>query len=997
MAPSVLRPNRPFSVVVSSHNTNDTLKVALEISGNLNGDGTTQPNTFNTRQEAELIPDSTQLVKFQMGDLNHGDYHLSVSGSTATRPGVQFRNITTLKFEPKSYSVFVETDKAVYKPGDLVRFRVIVVSPNLRPSVTGAIDVHVEDGGGVTVRRFDRVFTNKGVFTDSIQLSTEPVLGHWSIVVIVLGQENRGTFYVAEFVPPKFEVKVGVPEHLSLEDQTVTVTIDANYPYGRPISGEVTLQVTPTYKYKYLQAPYDRPVSVVRSMKGTTEIELDMVEDLGLRGDYARVLEVTAYVKEALTGRVQNSSVAVTVFRFPYRMTFIRSSATFKPGLKYTAYVQLSYQDGRPVTSGELIVRHAFVRDDSAFIETRHQVPPTGLVTLSMYPPLERPGPSWTLALEATYGALTQWLGEVPRAHSPAGAFLQATLLTERPTVGKEVLVALNSTENIVYFVYEVIARGQILYATTLQAHQGTSHTFRFLASSAMFPRTRLVVYYVREDGEVVADSLHFTVARDAQEKVSLSVTPKDVDVSSSGRVAITVSAKPNSIIGVTSMDSRNLAILGDHHRLDDDDIMTELESYDPGLPWGSGGPRVGENQGLLRRARAKRSNEGALLDSEKIRQRKERSRRSLARDQHEQHSRQKRTNEEHEERFERTPKELKDESYSAPGKRTTRHKRTNEEHDERFEKTPKEQQEKSEIGPGQRTTRHKRNFEESQSQAESSSMNFKEREAQREKRASRAEIAWYGTAAAHDIFQDAGVVIMTNANIPQDNPLSSGAFLPGEGPIDGRGWDPTDLPAAHNGPFGRLAEAYRPDTSTLRPDLGPGLEYHAPPRPALAGPYAFSYLPPPPDHKPRVYLSQLPPPTWLFTHRRTGLNGIITWQEDVPKAPLTSYTLTAFAIDDFEGLTMAESMSEVVTQRRFFVSVRIPPTVIRGEAVAVEMVVFNYGPSNVTATVTLHNDEGAFLFPDFSNEIEQASPASGKSRQIAVPSEGGDVYYSEA
>lgn len=45
---------------------------------------------------------------------------------------------------------------------------------------------------------------------------------------------------------------------------------------------------------------------------------------------------------------------------------------------------------------------------------------------------------------------------------------------------------------------------------------------------------------------------------------------------------------------------------------------------------------------------------------------------------------------------------------------------------------------------------------------------------------------------------------------------------------------------------------------------------------------------------------------------------------------------------------------------------------VVRGEAVAVEMVVFNYGDQQVTAQVTLTNPNGDFLFADFANEIDQ-------------------------
>lgn len=45
---------------------------------------------------------------------------------------------------------------------------------------------------------------------------------------------------------------------------------------------------------------------------------------------------------------------------------------------------------------------------------------------------------------------------------------------------------------------------------------------------------------------------------------------------------------------------------------------------------------------------------------------------------------------------------------------------------------------------------------------------------------------------------------------------------------------------------------------------------------------------------------------------------------------------------------------------------------VVRGEAVAVEMVVFNYGDQQVTAQVTLANPDRDFLFADFVNEIDQ-------------------------
>ena len=59
------------------------------------------------------------------------------------KEGLNFRNETTITYEAKSYSVFIQTDKAIYKPGQLVHLRAIVVNPSLLPSVTGSINIHV--------------------------------------------------------------------------------------------------------------------------------------------------------------------------------------------------------------------------------------------------------------------------------------------------------------------------------------------------------------------------------------------------------------------------------------------------------------------------------------------------------------------------------------------------------------------------------------------------------------------------------------------------------------------------------------------------------------------------------------------------------------------------------------------------------------------------------------------------------------------------------------
>ncbi|XP_071544262.1 CD109 antigen-like isoform X7 [Panulirus ornatus] len=814
VAARVLRPNREYHVVVSTHGTTEPVQVNVEVGGQQDAGA-----VILNRQLAELLPDSTQVLNFQIGDVGPGQYNLTVSGSG----GLTFSNTTALEYLHKSYSVFIQTDKTIYKPGDLLRFRVVVVNPHLKPSVTGAIDVFITDGAGHRVKQWRRVFTNKGVWSGELQLAEEPVLGRWNITVDVLGQRTSRSVEIAYYVLPKFEVTVSLPDYATFDQKEMVATVTAKYTYGRPVKGEVTLQVTPTYKYGYLQAPYDDPIRVVKQMKGKTDIVIDLLSDARLRGDYARELEVTAYVQEELTGRVQNATSHVTVYRYPYTLSLIRTSDSFKPGLTYTAFLKVSYQDDTPVTSGEVTVRHTFYRDPDGYTEEVHTIPPTGVITLEFQPPMD--GDVVSLALEARYLELTQWLGDIIRAQSPTNAFLQATLITQNPKVGEEVevivdttppvgeevevivdttpavgdevVVGLNATQPLVYFVYEILGRGDVLFGQTLQAHQGTTHTFRFLATSAMAPQARLVIYYVREDGELVADSLHFAVAGAIQNEVKVNLTPKTVDVA--GDVSITVTTKPNAFVGVLAIDQRAL-MLGTHNHFSQEEVLRELETYDSG----------------------------------------------------------------------------------------------------------------------------RRNFE-------SPLYNLHRRK--------RALFNWHGTTTANDVFQNAGVVVLTNGLVYDYNPFSFYRTI-----MD----DPRDL---------RAMESQLPQATMV------------PLSPVAA----------------RTHF----PETWVFTSSDSGFNGVVTLRKKAPDA-ITSYMVSAFAIDEFYGLGVTKQPSKLRVFRPFFISLHLPEAgVVRGEAVAVEMVIFNYGDEAVTADVTLENG-GDFLFADFANEIDQGSPSGRKARQVQVAAGGG-------
>lgn len=69
--------------------------------------------------------------------------------------------------------------------------------------------------------------TTKGVWAGEIELSDSPVLGDWTIHVTALDETITKKFQVAEYVLPKFEVTLNVPQHALFRDSRIAADIRA--------------------------------------------------------------------------------------------------------------------------------------------------------------------------------------------------------------------------------------------------------------------------------------------------------------------------------------------------------------------------------------------------------------------------------------------------------------------------------------------------------------------------------------------------------------------------------------------------------------------------------------------------------------------------------------------------------------------------------------------------------------------------------------------------
>lgn len=76
---------------------------------------------------------------------------------------------------------------------------------------------------------------------------------------------------------------------------------------------------------------------------------------------------------------------------------------------------------------------------------------------------------------------------------------------------------------------------------------------------------------------------------------------------------------------------------------------------------------------------------------------------------------------------------------------------------------------------------------------------------------------------------------------------------------------------------------------------------------------------------------------------------------------------------DNVYGLGISDVPMKLKVFRPFFISLNIPYSVVKGEAVGVQVLVHNYMERNINADITLDNSGNQFSFTQDENEIESS------------------------
>ncbi|XP_049788379.1 murinoglobulin-1-like isoform X1 [Schistocerca cancellata] len=549
-------------------------------------------------------------------------------------------SVREIHIQQDSVLTFVQPDKAVYKPGDLVRFRILTLRHSLLPVTQPIPKIWVETPSGIHVAEWINVQTKEGLVQMEFQLSYEPQKGNWKIKLEQDGSKtvHSTTFSVQEYVLPRFRVTVKPPDYILADASYVSWMICARYSYGRPLKGRLQAKVVPivpAWRQK-TKPPVVNLMTELDSSDGCFNFNISGTE-LGLY-DWKmspNSLLLQASVTEHSTNVTEHSNYTSLIHHQALTIDFVTfSSQYFKPGLPYSGKIKVAQPNDLPASGQEiqvclkvqaagewnraLVACKNFTSDSDGFVD--FVVPPQhqNIVLLSFV--------ATAVAYQTKYySADKRWrvfmeqpssFFDVHAWYSPSKSYI--TFLHGSENVVQcnthhkiSVLFTAQNNTALSTFHYLVKSRGDIIYSSSVNqqgirigkdylkglqnmigsmdnseensVHENTTGLeIRHLSlnlhiTPEMSPLSYFILYNIRKDGEVVA-ATHVVHIDKCLPNIVHSVFSQSQQLPGADAI-LTVHAAPRSLCALSAVDKRT-SFIASSDSLNADRIFRELSKF---------------------------------------------------------------------------------------------------------------------------------------------------------------------------------------------------------------------------------------------------------------------------------------------------------------------------------------------------------------------------------------------------------------------------------
>ncbi|NXI98552.1 A2ML1 protein, partial [Psophia crepitans] len=499
--------------------------------------------------------------------------------------------------------IFIQTDKAVYKPGQQVKFRIVSLDKDFTPSNRKGADVVcpcVQDPSGNRIAQWQEVSPRQGIVDLSLPLAAEPALGTYTIEV----EGKRHSFSVEEYVLPKFEMTIDLPAVVLESDKKFQMKICGRYTYGKPVQGKVQASLCqPLRDIRMLYRLHDPPQKEMNCIEvgGQTEKNGCFSTEVLLSAfnltssTYQKQFQVQASLVEDGTGLELKNTKSCKILPEILTVTFENTDDFYKPGIPYTGTMLLRRANGAVVPQEQLLLtvsqqgeetRQAFLTDTSGRASFK----------------LETSGWSGTISLRGqvnktahTQNDTSTFIYQNAYVHlrpffSASRSFLRIHRLESKLPCGQPQKLwvdyifskdALGTELESLDVVFLVLAKGTIanILRKKLPAEAGLRGSFslELPIGPELAPTAKVLGYVVLPDSEMVADSTELQVAKCFPNKVKMAFSEDRALPSSVLRLEL--EAAPGSLCAVRAVD-RSVLLLKPEAELSTEVVYKVLPEF---------------------------------------------------------------------------------------------------------------------------------------------------------------------------------------------------------------------------------------------------------------------------------------------------------------------------------------------------------------------------------------------------------------------------------
>ncbi|XP_077114026.1 alpha-2-macroglobulin-like protein 1 [Ranitomeya variabilis] len=476
----------------------------------------------------------------------------------------------------KNIGTFIQSDKAVYKPGQTVMFRFVTLDQDFEVLNKTYPLVELQDPQKNRIAQWKDVSGKSGIAELSYPLSPDSALGTYDIKT----EESKLSFTIDEYVLPKFDVFIEGPSSISILDDKVSMSVSALYTYGEKVPGNVTLKVSQKKRPRYwgwrmAVAENDDKEILSFTHNGKTDHtgKLTLAVDLSqfrLRdSNYQRQLEVEVSLEEDGTGVAFSAPQKVINLHSQLtKITFKDIKRYYQPGAPYRGKLVLESYDGKRLDGKKVQLRstvrgetteETYVTDSAGEVSFHLSSEKWGEGSVSLRATTdEKDEPYLYSTVSVRYGSAYLYL-EGMHVVSNSSVYIQPVKSTAQSDGNVKVTVdyILEEQEgDDIEFFYLTLLDNRVTLGgqKTVQKVDGLSGSFQLsIPAVEISPSGKILVFTVSQSGGIAADTTEVQMTASLKHKVSLKFSEEEALPGSD--VQLLLKANGGSLCAVRAVD----------------------------------------------------------------------------------------------------------------------------------------------------------------------------------------------------------------------------------------------------------------------------------------------------------------------------------------------------------------------------------------------------------------------------------------------------------